>query len=580
MAFWGIEVKPGKPYIHRYDDERGRLHVSQATLGTGSSTKKSIVQCKFEEDDEVTFEIVGPHSVHLTGFFYGDNEDQDNEGDAYGSDLYEEDIMGTDSEDEDDSISYDSEDEDEEDNYTDDDFGMYPSSAVPNSGVRIEEIVDDEKPTNENGTSKRAKKKKPQSSMSNDNENSDRQIVVKAGAGVPILESEDEDGFPLPTHGNKSDISKSEAKLEDTNNERIVEKTQKKNKKDEAAHIKSLKRKIDAVGQDGEPARENIEPRGSTAQPDTVIPENEVKQKKKKVAEKVESAPGNGMPNSKGTDESPVAEIGSDLKPSSEKKKEKKKKKQNKQQEVAPTPSIGQVIKGWDVGVNAEGVVQDIEQKLRSFLWVGGSTGGIAKVGWANVCRPVEQGGLGIKPIDATEPDTDYPTSLGHSVVEQLPEVIEGVDRVIWKNSMLLLMHFSSFSRSSPLLGGLLLCMGHFECQGISSSLWLAVQERLSTADRPWLQHLPQARRLCDSHQPETPEHIFIQCECSRRCLVRLRYKIRQSLCYGTWQQNAAWTTRRGRGQHLTNAANRAVLAALVYDIWHNRVFQDKMTVQ
>ncbi|KAL0317705.1 UNVERIFIED_CONTAM: Peptidyl-prolyl cis-trans isomerase FKBP53 [Sesamum angustifolium] len=280
MAFWGLEVKPGKPYIHRYDDERGRLHVSQATLGTGSSTKKSIVQCKvgdkkpiylcsllperletcalnleFEEDDEVTFEIVGPHSVHLTGFFYGDNEDQDNEGDAYGSDLYEEDIMGTDSEDEDDSISYDSEDEDEEDNYTDDDFGMYPSSAVPNSGVRIEEIVDDEKPTNENGTSKRAKKKKPQSSMSNDNENSDRQIVVKAGAGVPILESEDEDGFPLPTHGNKSDISKSEAKLEDTNNERIVEKTQKKNKKDEAAHIKSLKRKIDAVGQDGEPAR-------------------------------------------------------------------------------------------------------------------------------------------------------------------------------------------------------------------------------------------------------------------------------------------------------------------------------------
>ncbi|KAK4431579.1 Peptidyl-prolyl cis-trans isomerase FKBP53 [Sesamum alatum] len=138
MAFWGIEVKPGKPYVHTYDDERGRLHVSQATLGTGTSTKKSIVQCKvgdkkpiylcsllperletcalnleFEEDDEVTFEIIGQHSVHLTGFFYGDNEDQDNEGDAYGSyplplwlnqlalsiyrgiRLYEEDIMGT-----------------------------------------------------------------------------------------------------------------------------------------------------------------------------------------------------------------------------------------------------------------------------------------------------------------------------------------------------------------------------------------------------------------------------------------------------------------------------------------------------
>lgn len=40
---------------------------------------------EFEEDDEVTFSIVGPHSVHLSGFFYGDDDDQDNLGDDYGS---------------------------------------------------------------------------------------------------------------------------------------------------------------------------------------------------------------------------------------------------------------------------------------------------------------------------------------------------------------------------------------------------------------------------------------------------------------------------------------------------------------
>lgn len=144
---------------------------------------------EFEEDDEVTFSIIGSHSVHLSGFFYGNNADQDNLGIDYGSypftivaklielpiysgvilffvfvdsqknmlvtlsekkedalfhffaiffnswsDPYVEDIMGIDSEDEDDSISYDSEDEDDNDDYIDDDLGMYPPSPIPNSG--------------------------------------------------------------------------------------------------------------------------------------------------------------------------------------------------------------------------------------------------------------------------------------------------------------------------------------------------------------------------------------------------------------------------------------------------------------
>ncbi|KAL8552592.1 hypothetical protein ACS0TY_001326 [Phlomoides rotata] len=361
MAFWGVELKPGKPYIHRSDNEGGRLHVSQATLGTVSSTEtgKSIVQCnvgdkksinlcslfperlencalnlEFEEDDEVTFSIVGPNSVHLSGFFYGDDEDQDNLGDDYGSDdPYEEDIMGIDSEDEDDSIDYDSVDEDEED-YTDDD-SVYPP-PVRNSGVRIEEIVDEDKPTDENAMSKRAKKKKTQS---NDSDNSNRQIVPKAGTGVPVIESEDEDGFPVSANGNKSDISKSEAALEEPKNKKTSDKTKKKSEKTDAAPGKNLKRKSD-VSLDEIPARETTEPHGSSAQPDTLTPEYEVKQKKNKkrvVGEKVESSLENGMPDSNSKKESPVAEIGND--PPSAKKERKKKKKKNKQQENAQTPN-------------------------------------------------------------------------------------------------------------------------------------------------------------------------------------------------------------------------------------------------
>ncbi|KAL7146473.1 hypothetical protein ABFS83_06G043300 [Erythranthe nasuta] len=366
MAFWGIEVKPGKPYIHRSDDERGRLHVSQATLGTGSSTKRSIVQCEvgdkkpiymcsllpekletcalnleFEEDDEVTFSIIGSHSVHLSGFFYGDNEDEDNFGDDYGSDPYGDDVMATDSEDE---ISYDSEDEeddeDEGDEFIDEEFGMYPASPVPNSGVKIEEIVDEDKP--ENGLSKRAKKKKNQSSMADNNENSNRQIVVKGGSGVPIFESEDEDGFPISGREKKSDISKPVAELEETAGEKIGEKTQKKNAKEDAARGKKLKRKIDAAEQDDEPARENLKPGATSVQPDAVISDNEVKQKKnkkKKISEKLASAQDNVTANSDGKQESSVAEIGNDQKPSSEKKKNKKNKKKNKQEVDAPTPN-------------------------------------------------------------------------------------------------------------------------------------------------------------------------------------------------------------------------------------------------
>ncbi|GFP88301.1 peptidyl-prolyl cis-trans isomerase fkbp53 [Phtheirospermum japonicum] len=297
MAFWGIEVKPGKPYIYQFDDERGRLHISQATLGDGSSTKKSILQCKvgdkmpiylcsllperletcqlnleLEEDGEVTFSIIGSHSVHLSGFFYGDDEDN------LGHDL------------------------------------------------KIEEIVDEEKPTSENGLSKRAKKKKT------DNENSNRQIVAESRTVDPVIESEDDDGFPISVNQKKSGISKDKKKSGEANDETNGDKSQKKSEKGDAVHGNKLKRKIDAVGQDEKPAREDI-----------IAPEKETKKKKnenQKVAEKVESAQEKGTPTSNVVEESPVAETGTDLKSSSETKKEKKRnKKKNKRQESGSTPS-------------------------------------------------------------------------------------------------------------------------------------------------------------------------------------------------------------------------------------------------
>ncbi|OVA07682.1 hypothetical protein BVC80_1827g39 [Macleaya cordata] len=94
MAFWGIELKPGKPFNFRFDKARGRLHISQACFGMFGSGARSVVQCtvkgsspialctlslgkiefcaldlEFEED--VVFEVGGVSSVFLSGFYRG-----------------------------------------------------------------------------------------------------------------------------------------------------------------------------------------------------------------------------------------------------------------------------------------------------------------------------------------------------------------------------------------------------------------------------------------------------------------------------------------------------------------------------
>ncbi|KAB5547432.1 hypothetical protein DKX38_010838 [Salix brachista] len=115
MEMKRVEVRPGKPFIHAPNNGR-RLHISQATLGTGSSTKNSVVQCnvgnsspvflcslfpekteisqlhlEFEETVEVVFSVIGPRSIHLTGYYLGGRCGQhfhpDDETESYGEDI-------------------------------------------------------------------------------------------------------------------------------------------------------------------------------------------------------------------------------------------------------------------------------------------------------------------------------------------------------------------------------------------------------------------------------------------------------------------------------------------------------------
>ncbi|KAL0404396.1 UNVERIFIED_CONTAM: hypothetical protein Sradi_2080400 [Sesamum radiatum] len=44
-------------------------------------------------------------------------------------------------------------------------------------------------------------------------------------------------------------------------------------------------------------------------------------------------------------------------------------------------------------------IIREIEKRLRSFLWKGSTGMGYAKVSWQQVCRPVAEGGLGLRDI-------------------------------------------------------------------------------------------------------------------------------------------------------------------------------------
>lgn len=120
--------------------------------------------------------------------------------------------------------------------------------------VVIEEILDDEKPTGENGIAKQGKKK-IQSNASDNNGNSERQLILKSDTGASILESEDEDGFPISLpQKNKADAQSTKGKSR-KNKDMRTDDDFKKVAKDAREHVESLKRKVDAILQVGEQTR-------------------------------------------------------------------------------------------------------------------------------------------------------------------------------------------------------------------------------------------------------------------------------------------------------------------------------------
>lgn len=122
------------------------------------------------------------------------------------------------------------------------------------NSVVIEEILDDEKPADGNVIAKRGKKK-TQFSTSYNNGESGRQLILKSAIGASILESEDEDGFPISSpQKNKADAASIKGKAGQNKDTRTDDES-KKGAKGDRACVEILKRKVDAILQVGEQKR-------------------------------------------------------------------------------------------------------------------------------------------------------------------------------------------------------------------------------------------------------------------------------------------------------------------------------------
>ncbi|KAL2250082.1 UNVERIFIED_CONTAM: hypothetical protein Sindi_2481900, partial [Sesamum indicum] len=281
-------------------------------------------------------------------------------------------------------------------------------------------------------------------------------------------------------------------------------------------------------------------------------------------------------------------------------------------------------------------VINEIEKRLRAFLWKGTMNSGYAKVAWKDICRPKEEGGLGFKDIstlnralmtkklcDVIRCDrtsiwvewlykgrlqhtsiwtiTDHGGSWGWrkilrlrmflrtmvdyrigdgrnfflwqdpwhhlgplcdtfprgprllgldescklstvihegvwqwplitdieclAITHELPTIFGGEDRIIWRfenGRPTTQAIYELCDPPGPKVGWASLLSGSLKIPRHIFILWLTIQDKLATTDKPWLAHLGPCV-LCNEGLTETHAHLFFQCRFSRRCLTEIR---------------------------------------------------------
>ncbi|KAL0455446.1 UNVERIFIED_CONTAM: LINE-1 reverse transcriptase [Sesamum latifolium] len=332
-----------------------------------------------------------------------------------------------------------------------------------------------------------------------------------------------------------------------------------------------------------------------------------------------------------------------------------------------------------------KGVVRHIEKLLRTFLWKGTMDSGYAKVAWRDVYLPMEEGGQGIRDIQAlnyglmcrrlwdivvgrsdsiwvswvrhyrlrsssiwtvnirasswawrklirlrilVQSHVEYLVGNGHSfslwhdpwhslgslihrfprgpqltgtaahdsldtvildgewnwppitdfqcleIVQSLPSMQSGEDCIRWHPTGSTMMSRDAYTMlrpPGPKVAWYSLLLGPFKIPRNNLVMWLAILQRLSTLDKPWLQHGDGTCILCTDRCLETHSRLFFRCHFARQCLNTVRHFVSFPWLFRGWEIDILWAARRWRGKHLINAAYRTLLSSLVYHIWQER---------
>ncbi|KAL2230903.1 UNVERIFIED_CONTAM: hypothetical protein Sindi_1684700 [Sesamum indicum] len=279
-------------------------------------------------------------------------------------------------------------------------------------------------------------------------------------------------------------------------------------------------------------------------------------------------------------------------------------------------------------------IIKQIEKQLRTFLWKGTSTSGYAKTrlhntsiwtinekggswGWRKLLRlrnsilPMTEFLIGegrsfylwkdpwhhLDPLIARLPRG--PSLLGHDesaklqvvinegqwqwpfitdlecmvIIYMLPQIHGGDDRINWRFSEgrpTTQSLYRLFCPPGPKVGWSSLLSGSLKIPRHNFILWLAIQEKLPTTNKPWMTHLGGCI-LCDEGAAETHTYMFFRCRYSRGCLAAIRHHIRFAWPNREWTRDVEWASRKWRGKHIVNVAYRALLGACIYHIWRER---------
>ncbi|WJX29422.1 peptidylprolyl isomerase [Trifolium repens] len=295
MAFWGVEIKPGKPFTHTYDGSKGRLHISMATLGLGTAITKSTLQCnvgnkspvylcslypgkteslqlnlELEEDGNVIFSVIGPRSIHLCGYYlaHGRYTNTLDESESYG-----EDIADTETE-----KSVHSDEDDYDDSFIDDDSDPAVFSPSP---ISNEEDASYDSGRKSAKGSRRRLRKKYQLVESDDDISLEEKKIVNDNVHVQSQEVDNEDSLPISSIcKNKASGRILDQEMDDIVDKEAVDAGKKDNEDPENSTIET-KLKTDNVVTDNQTHRE-AEPSDHLAVPCTVLNVGDIKKSKKK----------------------------------------------------------------------------------------------------------------------------------------------------------------------------------------------------------------------------------------------------------------------------------------------------------